>query len=132
MDPATLLSRRRKVSAGYTAAGFVAAATLLLAGSGTLADKIPIWLALAFTGIIIVSAWIGGVVALDLKSGETPWAPLQHGPAIVRSAPLGLFAVAVTLAVSWLMLWSGTETVIYLPAVGFALWVRWRVGQAAA
>ena len=72
------------------------------------------------------------MVALELKSNETPWAPLQHLPAIARSAPLGLIAVALTLSVSWLMLWSGTETVIYLPAVGFALWVRWRVGQAAA
>ncbi|MDR3496144.1 MAG: hypothetical protein P4L82_16215 [Ancalomicrobiaceae bacterium] len=129
MDVDAVLSRRRRVAAAYTAAGFVLAAAVLAVGTAGLPDGMPIGPALAFIGIIIVFAWFGGAVAGEITSLETSWRPQHHLKAVARSLPLGLMAIALTVVVCWDILQSGQGSFVFIPPVAFVLWIRSRIAR---
>ncbi len=89
-----LASYRRKIMVAYTVPGVVVAVALALAN---LDRDVSLVAVLGYVSAMILPAFLGAAIAMDVNALSDRWDPFAHWDGIVEAAPLGLAGAAVVL-----------------------------------
>ncbi len=129
-DFESLVSFRKKVLAGYSILGIIVSLAVLFfitQGSGGALSGLTVTIVYA---IIATFIWVGGVVARSIGDVDDGFEPVRHWRAIARGLLWGLPAIAVVVAISWLLTQCPLPILAMIPVIVFSSFIGFLVTSA--